>query len=79
MYSHHTCTMYMYLHTCMYVYTCLSRFRNVKWSMPNNIAGPLHIRCTWAKSKSIYRAIHAMAARGLQEKPESSEDSVFDD
>ena len=27
----------------MYVCRCLSRFGNIKWSMPNNLAGTLHI------------------------------------
>ena len=41
---------YMSVH--MYVCICLSRFRNVKSSTPNNLASILYIRCMQAKNKN---------------------------
>ena len=49
------------------VRACLSCFRNVKWSTPNNLASTLHVQCMLAKSKQQHAQGYGRAeVMGLQ-------------
>ena len=62
-----------------YIHTCLSCFRNGKWSMPKNVAGTLHIRYIRAMGKQQHVQGYEVCgppATELHEKPESNEDNI---